>query len=157
MLSWCLLLSYCPTTLLSCYLFCHSIMPSFCHDDTQSCCQDVIVLNAIFLIVQGVSKKSLHSWGNQILGTSYSETTYQLGLKLWQQGVLMRTPSCQSLRSNRLVVSEYEVHKVWFPKSVYFFVKHPVHSIKKIVYKDTLSLCIKMCHINVTNANLHSL
>ena len=121
MLSWCLLLSYCPTTLLSCYLFCHSIMPSFCHDDTQSCCQDVIVLNAIFLIVQGVSKKSLHSWGNQTLGTSYSETTYQLGLKLWQQGVLMRTPCCQSLRSNRLVVSEYEVPKVWFTQECRLF------------------------------------
>merc|ERR1712141_245465 len=27
---------------------------------------------------------------------------------------------------------------------------------QKIVYEDTLSLCIKMCHTNVTNANLHS-
>ena len=31
-----------------------------------------------------------------------------------------------------------------------------IHS-KKIVYKETLSLCIKMCHTNVMNANLHSL
>ena len=31
-----------------------------------------------------------------------------------------------------------------------------LHSLKKLVYKDTLSLCIKMCHINVRNANLHS-
>ena len=53
-------------------------------------------------------------------------TTDQLGLKLWQQGVLMRTSCCQGLRSNRLVVSEYEVPKVWFPKSVKFFLKHPV-------------------------------
>ena len=78
------------------------------------------------IVLQGVSQKTLHSWENQTLGTSYSETTNQLDLKLWQQGVLMRTPCCQSLRSNRLVVSEYEVPKVWFPKSVYFFVKHPV-------------------------------
>ena len=35
----------------------------------------------------------------------------------------MSTPCCQSLRSNRLVVSEYEVPKVWFPK---FLVKHPI-------------------------------
>ena len=38
----------------------------------------------------------------------------------------MRTSCCQGLRSNRLVVSEYEVPKVWFPKSVKFFLKHPV-------------------------------
>ena len=31
------------------------------------------------------------------------------------------TPCCQSLRSNSLIVSEYEVPKVWFLKSVYFF------------------------------------
>ena len=47
--------------------------------------------------------------GNQTLGTSYSETTNLLDLKLWQQGVLMSTPCCQSLTSNRLIVSEYEV------------------------------------------------
>ena len=41
----------------------------------------------------------------------------------------MRTPCCQSLRSNRLVVSEYEVPKVWFPKSVKFFLKHPVYIV----------------------------
>ena len=79
-------------------------------------------------IVQGVSQKTLHSWGNQTLGTSYSETTNLLDLKLWQQGVLMSTPCCQSLRSNRLVVSEYELPKVWFPKSIYLFLKHPVYA-----------------------------
>ena len=68
-----------------------------------------------YSIVQGVSQKSVHSRENQTLGTSYSETTDKLDLKLWQQGVLMRTPCCQSLRSNRLVVSEseYEVPKFW--------------------------------------------
>ena len=64
----------------------------------------IAILKNFFVIVQGVSQKTLHSWENQTLGTSYSETTNQLGLKLWQQGVLMRTPCCQSLRSNRLVV-----------------------------------------------------
>ena len=47
--------------------------------------------------------------GNQTLSTSYSETTNLLDLKLWQQGVLISTPCCQSLTSNRLIVSEYEV------------------------------------------------
>jgi hypothetical protein len=40
--------------------------------------------------------------------------------------VLMSSPCCQSLRSNRLVVSEYEVPKVWFLESAHFFVNHPV-------------------------------
>ena len=43
------------------------------------------------------------------LGTSYSETTHLFGLKLWLQGVLMRALSCRSFRSNRCLVSEYEV------------------------------------------------
>ena len=38
----------------------------------------------------------------------------------------MRTPCCRSFRSNRLVVSEYKVPKVWFPKSAKFFLDHPV-------------------------------
>ena len=44
------------------------------------------------------------------LGTSYSETTNLWGVG--QQGVLMSTPCSQSLRPNRLVVSEYEVPNV---------------------------------------------
>ena len=87
----------------------------------------------------GCFKKNLYTLGEtKSLGTSYSETTYQLDLKLWQQGVLMRTPCCQSLRSNRLVVSEYEVPKVWFPKSVKFFLKHPVGPK---LWSVTLKLC----------------
>ena len=41
----------------------------------------------------------------------------------------MSTPCCQSLRSNRLVASEFEVPKVWFPESAEFFMKHPVSSL----------------------------
>ena len=37
---------------------------------------------------------------NQTLGTSYSETTNLLDLKLWQQGALKNTPCCQSLISS---------------------------------------------------------
>ena len=60
-------------------------------------------------IVQGVSKKMSHSWEPNKLGTSYSETTHLLGHKLWLQGVLMRALCCRSFRSNRCLVSEYEV------------------------------------------------
>ena len=52
--------------------------------------------------LQGVSKKkTVHSWETKTLGTWYSETTYLLDLKLWQQGVLTSTPCCQSLMPNR--------------------------------------------------------
>ena len=60
----------------------------------------------------GCPKKSRHSWETKTLGTSYSETTYLLDLKLWQQGVLMSTPCCQISMVYRLVVSEHEVPKV---------------------------------------------
>ena len=50
-----------------------------------------------------------HSWEHKKLGTSYSETTHLFGLKLWLQGVLMRAPCCRSFKSNRCLVSEYEV------------------------------------------------
>ena len=74
------------------------------------------------IIVRGVSKKTIHSWKTKTLGTSYSETTNLLDLKLRQQGVLMSTPCCRSLRSNRLVVSEYEVPKVLvFQEWIVFF------------------------------------
>ena len=52
------------------------------------------------------------------LALRHPETTYLLGVEIWQQGVLMSTPC--SLRPNRLVVSEYEVPKVWviFPETL---------------------------------------
>ena len=80
-------------------------------------------------IIQGVSQKTRHSRETQTLGTSYSETINLLDLKLWQQGVLMSTPCYQSLRSNRLVVSEYEVPKVWFPESAEFFYEIPCSNV----------------------------
>ena len=46
-----------------------------------------------------------HSWEPKKLGTSYSETTSLLGLKLWLQGVLMRTLCCRSFKSNWCLVS----------------------------------------------------
>ena len=58
-------------------------------------------------ILQGVPKRSRHSWETKTLGTSYLETTNQLDLKLWQQGVLMRTPCCQ-----RVDKKSYDFHKM---------------------------------------------
>ena len=55
----------------------------------------------------------MHFIRTKTLGTSYSETTYLLGLKLRLQRVLIITSSCQILTPNRLVVSEYEVPKVF--------------------------------------------
>ena len=44
----------------------------------------------------------------------------------------MSTPCCRSLRSNRLVVSEYEVPKVWFHQEwIGFFLKHPLFKTPK--------------------------
>ena len=57
----------------------------------------------------GCLKKSRHSWETKTLGTSFSETTNMLAIEIWHKGVLMSTPCCQSLRSNSLVVSEYEI------------------------------------------------
>ena len=62
--------------------------------------------------IQSVSIKTPHFRETKTSGTSYSETTNLLGLRLWLQGVLMSTPCCQISTSNRLVVSEYEVPKV---------------------------------------------
>ncbi len=81
--------------------------------------------------------KNLALLENHTLGTSYSKTsTTLLDLKLWQQGVLMSTPCCQSLRSNWSVVSEYEVPKLWFPKSIKFILKHPVQTGDSQYNKD---------------------
>ena len=54
-------------------------------------------------------KKFSYSWEPKKFGTSYSETTHLLGLRFWIQGVLMRALCCRSFRSNRCLVSEYEV------------------------------------------------
>ena len=59
--------------------------------------------------IQGVPEKVSHFWQPKKLGTSYSETTHLFGLKLWLQVVLMRAPCCRSFKSNRCLVSEYEV------------------------------------------------
>ena len=76
--------------------------------------------------VPGVSIKTHHFRETKTLGTSYSETTNLLGVEIWQQGVLMSTPCSQSLRPNRLVVSEYEVPKVLVSRKWGFLLKHPV-------------------------------
>ena len=66
-----------------------------------------------YLLLLGDPKKIVHFIRTKTLGTSYSETTYLLGHKLWLQRVLVSTPSCQISTPNRLVVSEYEVPKVF--------------------------------------------
>ena len=76
-------------------------------------------------MLQGVPKKSRDSWETITLGTSYSETTYLLDLKLWQQGVLMSTPCCQISTAYRLVVSEYEVPKVLVSQECTVFFETP--------------------------------
>ena len=75
-----------------------------------------------YILVQSVSIKTPHFRETKTSGTSYSETTNLLGLRLWLQGVLMSTPCCQISTPNRLVVSEYEVPKVLVPQKwgVYF-------------------------------------
>ena len=53
------------------------------------------VMTLLIQKLQGVSKKkTVHSWETKTLGTSYSETTNMLALRLWLQGVLMSTPCC---------------------------------------------------------------
>ena len=101
--------------------------------------------------VRGVSKKTIPSWKTQTLGTSYSETIDLLDLKLRQQGVLMSTPCCRSLRSNRSIVSEYEVPKVWvFQEGIVFFetprtLKVEVEISKKCLHNYFVSVnkCVK--------------
>ena len=78
----------------------------------------MFVIRIVVVVLQGVPEKVSHSWEPKKLGTSYSETTHLLGLRLWLQGVLMRALCCQSFRSNRCLVSEYEVRT--------FFRGHPV-------------------------------
>ena len=75
--------------------------------------------------LQGVSIKKKHFWETKTLGTSYSETTNLLGLRLWLQGVLMSTPCCQISTPNRLVVSEYEVPKVLVSRKWWVFIETP--------------------------------
>ena len=77
----------------------------------------------------GCLKKTVHSWETKTLGTSYSETTYLLDLKLWQQGVLMSNPCCQISTAYRLVVSGDKVPKVLVSVSV---LRHPVHILKTL-------------------------
>ena len=73
-------------------------------------------------------KKTIHSWKLKTLGTSYSETTKLLDLKLWQQGVLMSTPCCQISTVYRLLVSEYEVSKVLSSQEWIVFFETPCSS-----------------------------
>ena len=61
---------------------------------------------------------------------------------------------------HNLVVSEYEVPKVWFPKSVKFFVKHPymaqydrplfhgkpIYNVKVDCESDPTWLCVKFAY-----------
>ena len=89
--------------------------------------------------IQGVSKKSVHSWETKTLITSYSETTYLLDLKLWQQGVLMSTPCCQILTAYRLVVSGYEVPKVLVSQECRLFFTMYIHHHLSVSYLP----CIK--------------
>ena len=84
--------------------------------------------------LQGVSKKSVHSWETKTLGTSYSETTYLLDLKLWQQGVLMSTPCCQISTAYRLVVSGYEVPKVLVSQECRLFFGTPCSTPRCFLY-----------------------
>ena len=58
-------------------------------------------------------------------------------VEIWQLGVLMSTPCCQISTPYRLVVSEYEVPKVFVCKSDTFFLVHPVHVF--------LLLCVLLC------------
>ena len=75
--------------------------------------------------LQGVSIKKKHFWETKTLGTSYSETTNLLGLRLWLQGVLMSTPCCQISTPNRLVVSKYEAPEVFVRCQVHKFFETP--------------------------------
>ena len=63
--------------------------------------------------LQGDPKRIVHFIRTKTLRTLYSETTYLLSLKLRLQRVLMSTPICQTSTPDRLVVSEYEVPKVF--------------------------------------------
>ena len=93
------------------------------------------ITSSVFLYVhiQCVSKKTSHSWELKTLGTSYSETTYLLDLKLWQQGVLMSTPCCQISTAYRLVVSGYEVAKVLVSQECRLFFETPCRLLPEIV------------------------
>ena len=58
----------------------------------------------------------------------------------------MRTPCCQSLRSNRLVVSEYEVPKVWFPQECKVFCETPCsfYEVPQVLVSQEYLLFLKL-------------
>ena len=60
----------------------------------------------------------------------------------------MRTPCCQSLRSNRLVVSEYEVPKVWFTQEWETFFETPCSTEPYGYLFNSLYLYICSHHIS---------
>ena len=102
--------------------------------------------------LQGVSKKSRHSWETKTLGTSYSETTYLLDLKLWQQGVLMSTPCCQISTAYRLVVSGYEVPKVLVSQECRLFFGTPCSTaahVKDDPKKSPISITYCGCDMGI--------
>ena len=73
-----------------------------------------------------VDQKNVSLLQTKNLSTWHSKTTILLGVEIWQLGVLMSTPCCQISTPYRLVVSEYEVPKVFVCKSDTFFLVHPV-------------------------------
>ena len=80
----------------------------------------------VFYCSTGWTKKNVSLLQTKTLSTSYSKTTILLGVEIWQLGVLRSTPCCQISTPYRLVVSEYEVPKVFVCKSDTFFLVHPV-------------------------------
>ena len=56
-------------------------------------------------------------------------------VEIWQLGVLMSTPCCKISTPYRLVVSEYEVPKVFVCKSDTFFLVHSVENIILLIYQ----------------------
>ena len=87
--------------------------------------------------------------GNQ---TSYSETNNLLGVEMRQQGVLMSTPCSQSLRPNRLVVSEYEVPKVLVSQECQLFFGTPCSTaahVKDDPKKSAISITYCRCDMGI--------
>ena len=85
----------------------------------------MVQASPVCMFVQSVSIKTPHFRETTTSGTSNSETTYLLGLRLWLQGVLMSSPCCQISTPNRLVVSEYEVPKVLVSRKWWVFIETP--------------------------------
>ena len=97
-------------------------------------------------VIQGVPKKISHSWEPKKLDTSYSETTHLLGLRLWLQGVLMRALCCRSFRSNRCLVSEYEVPNVLGSQKWDIFSETPC-TLKKVDSGTPALILLSLIHI----------